>query len=165
MYCFIGETEKSARITYAELHASVARLAKSLRRIGVTPGDRVAAYTPNLIETAIAMLATASIGAIWCSCATDIGAEATLERFGQVEPKVLFTADGYFYKGKTFNTLAKAAEVARSLPSLVKVIVIEYAEEKADISGIPNSVYYDEFVANDEQPEIQFEQLPFEHPL
>ena len=164
-FIFIGETQKSARITYAELHASVARLAKSLRRIGVTPGDRVAAYTPNLIETAIAMLATASIGAIWCSCATDIGAEATLERFGQVEPKVLFTADGYFYKGKTFNTLAKAAEVARSLPSLVKVIVIEYAEEKADISGIPNSVYYDEFVANDEQPEIQFEQLPFEHPL
>jgi acetoacetyl-CoA synthetase len=91
---FRGETQRSRRMTYAELHETVARLAKSLRRIGVAPGDRVVAYMPNLIETAVAMLAATSIGATWSSCATDIGPQAALDRLGQVEPKVLFTADG-----------------------------------------------------------------------
>jgi len=152
-------------MTYAELYDCVARLAKSLRGIGVKPGDRVAAYMPNLMETAIAMLATTSIGAVWASCATDLGTEAALDRLGQIEPKVLFTVDGYFYRGRTFDSLAKASEIARGIPSLEKVIVVRYAGEESHISHISNSVYYDEFLAREEQLEIHFEQLPFEHPV
>jgi acetoacetyl-CoA synthetase len=163
-FIFKGETQKYAKLTYAELYNSVARLAKALREMGVKPGDRVAAYMPNLIETAIAMLAATSIGAVWASCATDLGAQATLERFGQIEPKILFTVDGYFYKGKTFNALVNVVEVARGIPSLEKVIVVRYRGGKSDISHIPNSVYYDRFIASGKQPEIQFEQLPFDHP-
>jgi len=164
-FIFKGETQESASMSYAELYNSVARLAKSLRKIGVKPGDRVAAYMPNLTETAIAMLAATSIGAVWSSCGTELGAQATVDRLGQVEPKVLFTVDGYFYKGKAFNSLASAGEIARGIPSLEKVIVVSYMGEKSDISHIPNSVYYDEFIASEEKPEIQFEQLPFEHPV
>jgi len=164
-FIFKGETQKSARMTYAELYNSVARLAKSLREIGIKPGDRVAAYMPNLIETAIAMLATTSIGAIWSSCATDLGPQATLDRLGQIVPKVLFTADGYFYKGKAFNSLANVDEVVREIPSVEKVIVVRFTGENTDISHIPNSVYYDQFIPREGQLEIQFEQLPFDHPV
>ncbi|RLC85824.1 MAG: acetoacetate--CoA ligase [Chloroflexi bacterium] len=164
-FIFRGETQKSATMTYAELYDSVARLAKSLREIGVAPGDRVAAYMPNLIETAIAMLAATSIGATWASCATDLGPAAALDRLGQVEPKVLFTVDGYFYKNKLFNTLGNAAQVAREIPSLEKVVVVPYATEKPDISLIPNGVHYEDFLAEEDYLPLQFEQLPFDHPV
>ena len=164
-FVFKGENQKSARMSYAELYDSVARLAKSLREMGVAPGDRVVGYMPNMIETAVAMLATTSIGAIWSSCATDIGPMAALDRFGQIEPKVLFTADGYFYKGKTFDTLLKAAEIAKGIPSIKKVIVASYIEEKPDIGYIPNSVHYDDFLSKESGLEIKFEQLPFDHPV
>jgi acetoacetyl-CoA synthetase len=164
-FIFRGETQQATTMTYAELYDAVARLAKSLRQIGVKPGDRVVAYMPNLPETAIAMLAATSAGAVWSSCATDLGAQATLDRLGQVEPKVLFTVDGYFYKGKSFSSLANADEIVKGIPSLEKVIVVPYMEEKPDISHIPNSVYYDRFIAGEERLEIQFEQLPFEHPV
>ncbi len=163
-FVFRGETQKSARMTYAELYDSVARLAKSLRDAGVKPGDRVAAYMPNLMETAIAMLAATSVGAVWASCATDLGAQATLDRLGQVEPRVLFVVDGYYYKAKTFNSLVNAEEVIRQIPSLKKVVVVRYTGAESDISHIPNAVYYDQFLAKEKQPEIQFEQLPFDHP-
>jgi len=162
-FTFKGETQKSARMTYAEVYNSVARLGKSLREIGIVPGDRVCAYMPNLMETAIAMLATTSIGATWASCGADLGAQAALDRLGQIEPKVLFTADGYFYKGNTFNTLLKAEETAKGIPSLEKVIVASYVEAKPDISNIPNSAHYDDFLSPEKQPKIQFEQLPFDH--
>lgn len=162
-FIFKGETQKSATMTYAELYDTVARLAQSLREIGVAPGDRVAAYMPNLIETAVAMLAATSIGATWASCATDIGPQAALDRLGQVGPKVLFTVDGYFYKSRLFDTRGNAAEVAKGIPSLEKVIVVSYATEKPDISPIPNAVHYEDFSAREKQPSIQFEQLPFDH--
>jgi len=164
-FIFRGEDKKHTRMTYAELYYTVARLAKSLREMGVKPGDRVAAYMPNLIETAVAMLATTSIGAVWASCATDLGPGAVLDRLGQIEPKVLFTVDGYFYKAKTFSSLANATEIANGIPSLEKVIVVRYTEADSDISQVPNAVYYDVFTAQEEKPEIQFEQLPFSHPL
>jgi len=172
-FIFRGETQKSATMTYAELDDAVARLAKSLREMGVGPGDRVVAYMPNLIETAVAMLAATSMGATWASCATDIGPLAALDRLGQVEPKILFTVDGYFYKGKLFDTRGNAAKVAKAIPSLEKVIVVSYATEKPDISSIPNAVHYRNFLAEGKQPTtrgehrrtIQFEQLPFDHPL
>jgi acetoacetyl-CoA synthetase len=163
-FIFRGETQKSVRMTYAELYGSVARLAESLRGLGIRPGDRVAAYMPNMIETAVAMLASTSIGAVWASCATDIGPGAAIDRFGQIAPRVLFTVDGYFYKGKGFDTLANAAEIAGRIPGIEKVIVAGYREGKPDINRIPNSVRYDDFLAPG-TPEIQFEQLPPDHPV
>ena len=163
-FIFKGETQKSVKMSYAELYDSVARLAESLRKIGIKPGDRVAGYMPNMIETAVAMLAATSIGAVWASCATDIGSGAAIDRFGQIEPRVLFTADGYFYKGKPFNSLANAAEIVKGVPSVERVIVARYREEKPDISHISNSVYYDDFLSQG-KPEIRFEQLPADHPL
>ena len=164
-FIFRGENRKSARMTYAELYAQVGRLANSLRKMGIRPGDRVVAYMPNLMETAIAMLAATSIGATWASCGAELGAPAALDRLGQIEPKVLFTADGYWYKGKTFNTLPKAEKVAKKIPSLEKVVVVSYVQEKPDISSIPNAVNYRDFLSPEEQTEIKFEQLPPDHPL
>jgi len=164
-FVFRGETQKSAKMTYAEVYTVVSRLAKSLREVGVQPGDRVAAYMPNLMETAMAMLAATSVGAVWSSCATDIGPQAALDRLGQIEPKVLFTVNGYFYKGKTFSSVGNAAEIVKGIPSLKKVVVVSYTDEKPDLSHIPNAVRYDDFLAREKQPPLQFEQLPFEHPV
>jgi len=164
-FIFRGETKKSAKMTYRELYWNVSRLAKSLREIGIAPGDRVVGYMPNLIETVIGMLAATSIGAVWSSCATDIGPLAALDRLGQIEPKVLITVDGYFYKGKPFNTLGNVVELTKGIPSLKKVIVVSYASDKPDISKIPNAVHYDEFLAKEKEPELKFEQLPFDHPV
>ncbi|MFU8796683.1 MAG: acetoacetate--CoA ligase, partial [Dehalococcoidia bacterium] len=163
-FVFRGETQKTVRMSYAGLHDAVARLARSLRDMGLKPGDRVAAYMPNMIETAVAMLASTSIGAVWASCATDIGAGAAIERFGQIEPKVLFTADGYFYKGKPFSSLDNAAHIADGIPSIEKVIVAGYREQRPDISHISDSVHYVEFLSEG-KPELRFEQLPADHPV
>jgi acetoacetyl-CoA synthetase len=164
-FIFRGENRKSARMTYAELYNSVASLAKPLREIGVAPGDRVAAYMSNLMETAIAMLAATSVGAIWSSCGIELGPRAVVDRFGQIEPKVLFTVDGHPYKGKIFNDLPHVERIAKGIPSLEKIIVVPYMEEKPDISYIPNSVLYSDFVSLEGQLEIRFEQLPFDHPV
>lgn len=163
-FVFRGETVKSATMTYRQLYATVARVAQSLRQIGVQPGDRVVGYMPNLIETAVAMLAATSIGAVWSSCATDLGASAALDRLGQVEPKVLFTVDGYYHKGQLFDTRANAAELAKQIPSLIQTIVVPYATNAPDIAMIPRAVRYDDFLARD-ATEIRFEQLPFDQPL
>jgi acetoacetyl-CoA synthetase len=164
-FIFKGETQTSKHMTYAELYDVVARLARSLHESGIVPGDRVVGYMPNLIETAVAMLAATSLGATWSSCATDIGPAAAIERLGQIEPKIMITADGYFYKGKQFDTLGHAAEVAQGIRSLKKVIVVPYTREKSDISEIPGAVHYDEFLSQDDHLKIEFEQLPFDHPL
>jgi len=164
-FIFRGETRKSARMTYAELCDSVARLAKPLREMGVTPGDRVAAYMPNILETAVAMLAATSIGAIWSSCGTELGPGAVLDRLGQIDPKVLFTVDGYPYKGKTFNILPNIEKLAKGIPSLEKIVVVPYMEEKPDIGYIPNSVHYNDLISQERQTEIRFKQLPFDHPV
>ncbi|NWF86878.1 acetoacetate--CoA ligase [Candidatus Bathyarchaeota archaeon] len=162
---FKGELQKSERISYSELYDSVARLAQSLRESGISPGDRVAAYMPNIMETAIAMLATTSISATWSSCGTELGPKAVLDRFGQISPKVLFTVAAYPYKGKSFNVLANVEEIARGISSLEKVIVVPYVEEKPGISRIPNSMLYDDFVYHKEKLQIRFEQLPFDNPV
>ena len=164
-FIFKGETQTSKQMTYAELYDSVARLVKSLRETGVGVGDRVVGYMPNLIETAVAMLAATSLGATWSSCATDIGPAAAIERLGQIEPKVMITAEGYFYKSKAFDTLAHAAEVAHGIPSLQKVIVVSYTRERPDIAQIPNAVHYEDFLAKGNNLEIPFQQLSFDHPL
>ena len=164
-FVFKGETQKYSRMSYRELYTTVARLAKSLRELGVKPGDRVAGYMPNMMETAIAMLAATSVGAVWSSCATDIGSQAALDRLGQIEPNVLFTVNGYYYKGKVFSSLGNAAEVAKGIPSLKKVVVVSYPDDKSDLKSIPNAVRYEDFLSKDMQPPLEFEQLPSDHPV
>ena len=164
-FIFHGENVVSDGMTYGELYDAVARLATSLKEMGITPGDRVAAYMPNLMETAIAMLATTSIGAVWSSCATDLGPGAVLDRLGQIEPKVLFVVDGYFYKGKAFSSLGNAAEIACGIPSLQKVVVVHYSRSEEDISSISKAVTYEDFISSKTGLEIEFAQLPFSHPL
>jgi acetoacetyl-CoA synthetase len=161
---FRSEGKQRVQITYAKLYSMVSRLAHSLRAEGVEPGDRVVGYMPNLIETAVAMLAAASVGATWSSCATDIGAPAALERLGQVKPKILFTADGYIYKGKVVNTLPHATEVAAGIPSLKKVVVVSYTQTRPDIGPIPGATHWEDFLEAESGLEIEFEQLPFDHP-
>ncbi len=164
-FIFRGETQQSDRMTYSELFDSVARLAKPLRKIGVTSGDRVAAYMPNLMETAIAMLAATSIGGIWSSCGIELGPRAVVDRLSQIEPKVLFTVGGYPYKGKVFDVLPRLGKIAEGIPSLEKVVVVPYLKEKLDIGHIPNAICYDDFASAQRQPQIQFEQLPSNHPV
>jgi acetoacetyl-CoA synthetase len=164
-FVFSGETQKSARMTYAELYDSVARLAKPLRKIGVASKDRVAAYMPNLMETAIAMLAATSIGAIWSSCGTELGPGAVVDRLGQIEPKVLFAVGGYPYKGKVFDVLPRLGKIAKGVPSLERIVVVPYVIEKPDIRHVPNSVLYDDFISEKGPVDIRFEQLPSDHPV
>jgi acetoacetyl-CoA synthetase len=104
---FNGEWQVRRTLTYAELYDQVARLARSLKSLGVTAGDRVAGFMPNMPEAIIGMLAAASLGAVWSSCSPDFGFQGVMDRFGQIQPKLLITADGYFYNGKTFDCLAK----------------------------------------------------------
>lgn len=162
---FKGEGLPVRRMTYAGLYDEVARIAASLREAGVEPGDRVVGFMPNMPETIIAMLAATSCGATWSSCSPDFGIMGVLDRFGQIKPKVLFAADGYFFKGKRFDSLARISDILKKLPSIDKVVVVPYTEEDPDISGLPNAVRYDEFKAGEAGLEIEFAQLPFEHPV
>src|SRR3569833_1327608 len=120
-------------ISYKDLRDNVARIAAGLRALGVVAGDRVAAFMPNVPETMIAMLAAASIGATWSSCSPDFGVHGVVDRFGQIAPKVLFTADGYFYAGKTLDSLGFFAEVLKHLPSVERVVVVPYVSSDPDL--------------------------------
>jgi len=162
---FWGEDRIKSRISYAELHDEVSRLAQALRAAGVKSGDRVAAYMPNLPGTVIAMLAATSLGAIWSSCSPDFGVQGVLDRFGQIEPKVLFAADGYFYNGKTIDVIGRLKDIAENLPSLQKIIVVPYTRRDPDIGDIPRAIDVHEFMAPHQPRAIDFERLPFDHPL
>jgi acetoacetyl-CoA synthetase len=162
---FWGENKVRRKLTFRELYDQVSSTAQALRALGVQPGDRVAGFMPNMPEAIIAMLATASIGAIWSSCSPDFGAQGVLDRFGQIAPKVLFCVDGYYYSGKTHDTLARIAEVARQLPSLARVVVVPYLLPRPIIEEIPNAVHLGSFVAAYPPREIDFAQLPFDQPL
>jgi len=165
-FIFQGETKVTKQITYKELNKTVARLAKSLKEMGVKVGDRVVSYIPNLIETPIAMLAATAIGATWASCGAELQPSAVIDRFGQIEPKVLISVDGYFYRDKEFNIISNAKAVVDAIPSIEKVIVVSYISQgKPDISSIANAVHWDDFISKDEDPTLDFEQLPFDHPL
>ena len=142
---FRGEDKIRREWSWKQVRHEVFALATALRQLGLQPGDAVAAYMPNMPETIIAMLATAAVGAVWCSCATDIGPGAAFDRLGQVDPKVLFTTDGYLYKGKTFDTTANAALVASRMERLEKVVVCHYAGDRARIKDIPKSSAWEDF--------------------
>lgn len=162
---FQGEGQEPVKMTYRELYEEVARVAKSLRDMGIKPGDRVVGFMPNMHNTTIAMLSATSIGAIWSSCSPDFGIKGVLDRFGQIKPKCIFTANGYRFKGKEFDSLERIRNILKELPTIEKVVVVPYTDPSPDISGIPNAVYWDDFKAKGDVPELKFEQLPFEHPL
>ena len=162
---FKGEGLPTARISYADLYDQVARLAKSLRDAGIRMGDRIAGYVPNITETIVAMLATTSIGAIWSSCSPDFGVKGVMDRFGQIEPRILFTADGYFYNGKSHDSLTKISEVTQQTPSIEKVIVIPYTNKAPDLSKVPKGILYGDFLSDESGLELEFQQTPFDHPL
>ncbi len=161
---FRGEDSVRRTLTYNELYREVSKVAASLKKLGITPGDRVVGFIPNMPEAIIAMLAATSLGAVWSSCSPDFGIKGVLDRFGQTQPRVLFTADGYFFKGKTIDSLERIAGIIKELPSIEKIVVVPYTKEKPDCSNLPNAVLYNDFKA-DKAEEIEFVQLPFSHPV
>ena len=162
---FRGEDRVRRSLTFRELHDAVSVLAQALRAAGVTTGDRVAGYLPNMPETVAAMLATTSIGAIWSSASPDFGVQGVVDRFGQIEPKVLFSADGYFYGGKRFDSIGRLAPIAAQIPSIERIVVVPYTTTAPDLSAATKAVTLDEFVAGRTPAGIEFERLPFDHPL
>ena len=162
---FRGEDKVEWKFTYKELYNTVAKLAQSLRNIGVRSGDRVAAFMPNLPHTIMAMLATSSIGAIWSSCSPDFGVAGVLDRLGQISPKILFTVDGYYYNGKQLSCHEKIIDITKHLTNLEKIIIVNYANLNNDISAIKNSCSFDDFIKDSNAKTINFEQLAFNHPL
>jgi acetoacetyl-CoA synthetase len=161
---FKGEGRPTVSITYAELSQQVARLAKSLRDMGIKPGDRVGGFMPNMIETVVAMLAASSIGAVWSSCSPDFGIKGVLDRFGQIEPRVLFTANGYQYNGKEYDSLGRIAEILKELPTIEKVVVVPYTDPNPDPGRVRDGVLFEDFLA-EEATDLRFEQVPANHPL
>jgi len=164
---FRGEEKVLRRMTYGELYLRVARLAAAMKAEGIVADDVVAAYMPNLPETLITLLAASSIGAVFTSASPDFGVQGVLDRFGQVAPKLLFVADGYFYNGKMLDSLDKVAQIVAGLPTVRKVIVSPYVRETGhDLSAIPHALTRGDFVApHRAQTEIEFAPLPFAHPL
>jgi acetoacetyl-CoA synthetase len=159
-----GEDGVHGEISHAELYRRVAGVASALRTMGVERGDRVAGYLPNIPETVIAMLAANSIGAVWSSCSPDFGVQGVLDRFCQIEPKVLFCAAAYRYNGKVFDCLDRVRELVGKMPSIERVVVTPYVAEQVSLSGLPNAVMWNDF-ADASATEIDFAQLPFDHPL
>ena len=160
---FRCEDRISKTLSFAELYNQVSKTAQHLKELGVTKGDRVAGFLPNFAGSIVAMLATASVGAIWSSCSPDFGEQGVIDRFGQIEPKVLFCVDGYFYNGKTHNCLDKIKSFTARLPSLKQVVIFDYASLSNII--INNSISYQEILENYEAIEIGFERVGFDHPL
>ncbi len=160
---FTNERGNRRELSYRQLRMDVARVAAGLRDLGIAPGDRVAGFMPNLPETVVAMLATTSIGAVWTSCSPDFGLNGVLDRFGQVEPRVLFTADGYFYGGKTLDSLAAIKGVLERLPSVERVVVVPYVDPDPDVGRLPNAVNYRAF--GRAGAALEFRRGPFDAPL
>ena len=161
---FQSENADRKIISYNELYDEVEKVASTLRKMGIKNGDRIVGIMPNLAETVIAMLATTSIGAIWSSCSPDFGTQGILDRFTQINPKIIFASDGYFYKGKSFDSLNKLKDLLNHLPSVRKVIITPFVRENPDISSINNSLVWNDFIDPKPNP-IIFEQVPFDHPL
>ena len=160
---FYGEDGTQSSLSYRELHDQVSRLARSMREMGIVKNDRVAGFMPNIPETIITMLATASIGAIWSSCSPDFGIKGVLDRFQQIEPKLIFAADGYLYNGKTIDCLSKLKNILTYLPSIKKTIIVPFTGD-SNTNVIKNSMLWNDFLHKD-SGDIIFEQLPFDHPL
>src|SRR5215472_6279192 len=162
---FWGEDKVKRRLSHAELYDTVSRLAQAFAADGVGPGDRVAGYLPNMPETVIAMLAATSLGAVWSSCSPDFGVKGVLDRFGQIEPKILVLAEGYFYNGKAFDCLDKAREILLQLPSVKRVVVAPLTRDNPTLSGLRNAMLLPAYLVPHRPGPIAFARLPFDHPL
>jgi acetoacetyl-CoA synthetase len=160
---FRGEDNVKKTITYKELFDEVHKVAEGLKRLGIKKGDRVAGFMPNMPETIIAMLAASSIGAIWSSSSPDFGIKGVLDRFSQIEPKIIFSADGYYFKGKIFDSQEKLKGILDKLPSVENVVMIKYTGN-LDLETMPKAMSWED-LAQPSKEEMTFEQLPFDHPL
>ncbi|MDX1496370.1 MAG: acetoacetate--CoA ligase [Salinisphaeraceae bacterium] len=161
---FASETTPLTTISWDELRNEVTDLAYALRQSGVQPGDRVVGFMPNIPQTMIACLAAASVGAIWSGCAPDFGATTVLDRFQQIQPRVLFTVDGYRYGGKDFERSKEVQSIVKGLPSLEKVVYLPYLNPEA-VAPVEGAVHWNDFVKHVANTAPQFEQLDFDHPL
>jgi acetoacetyl-CoA synthetase len=162
---FSGEAHLRRSLSHAELYAQVARVVQALQAAQVGPGDRVAGLMPNIPETVVAMLATTALGAVWSSCSPDFGVEGVLDRFGQIDPKILFTADGYLYNGKRHDGMAQLPELLQRLPSVQRAIVVPYTKDVSTAPLPERALSYPSAIAEFESAQIRFQRLPFNHPL
>ncbi len=162
---FRREDGLKRQLTFRELREEVGRLQAALQAAGLRPGDRVAAILPNIPEAVVAVLAVASLGAVWSSCSPDFGAPGVLDRFGQIEPKFLLAADGYLYKGQRFDGFEKLAAIQAGLPTVERTVVVAYTGEALSLRGLRNAVWWREFAGEGPAPEPKFARFPFDHPL
>ncbi len=162
---FRAEDKIERSLTWKALYDDVSRVARALTALGLKPGDRCAGFVPNAPEAVIGMLGATAIGGVWTSCSPDFGTQGVLDRFGQVEPTVLFACDGYYYNGVWQDTLDRVAEIVHGLRSVERVVIFSIRGEASDLSGIPGAVTWDEFIGNQDAGEIDFAHLPFGHPL
>ncbi len=165
-----SELRELSELSWGELRVQVAAIAAGLRELGVERGDRVVAYLPNIPEAIVAFLASASIGATWSSCSPDFGAASVIDRFAQIEPKVLFAVDGYRYGGKDFDRREVVAELRAAMPSLQHTVVVPYLDPDqdrapADSAKLSDTMNWEELIAAGEGAELRFERVPFDHPL
>jgi len=163
----LGTDERGRRveITYADLYVEVAKLSRSFREHGITAGDTIAGYLPNIPETVIAMLAASSIGAIWSSTSPDFGVQGVVDRFGQINPRIIIASDGYSYGGKSIDTLPVIRELTTTISSIEVVVIVPFLSNNPNINELDNVIGWEEFLAVDDDINIEFEQLPFDHPL
>jgi acetoacetyl-CoA synthetase len=160
-----SELRELDEMTWGELRSLTARIAGGLRELGVGPGDRVVAYLPNVPEAMAAFFACASIGAVWSSCSPDFGVRSVVDRFAQIEPKVLFAVDGYRYNGRDFDRMDVVAALEQQIPSLERTVLIPYLADAPDAGRLDKGVAFADLLARGESTELEFEQLPFDHPL
>ncbi len=163
---FRSENGTRRSVTFNELYDQVSSLTQELKSKGVGPGDRVVGYLPNMPESVAAMLAATALGAVWSSCSPDFGVQGVLDRFGQIEPKVFFCTDGYFYNGKRHDVRGKNAEILASLPSVEQVIVAPYDPgDRPDVDMMAGARLLADVTADHAPGDIEFAQVPFDHPL
>jgi acetoacetyl-CoA synthetase len=160
-----SELREQAEVTWGELRRDTARIAAGLRELGVSRGDRVVAYMPNVPEALAGFLACAGLGAVWSSCSPDFGARSVVDRFAQVEPKVLLAVDGYRYNGRDFDRMETVWQLEREMPSLERTVVLPYLASEPDLTGLERSMTWSELGEAGEGEELRFEQVPFDHPL
>ena len=162
---FWDESGAQRRLSYSDLTSEVSRAVQALQALGLRAGDRACAFIPNLPETGMLALAALSQGIVWSSCSPDFGVDGVVERFGQIEPKVLFCADGYRYNGQAHDSLERVSAIAERLPTLRKVVVVPYLDADVDVSDVPKAVRLDEWLRRYQPGDIAYAQLPFNHPV
>ncbi len=160
-----SELRPLAETTWRELERATAALAAALRASGIGPGDRVVAYLPNIVEALVGFHACASLGAVWSSCSPDFGIRSVVDRFAQIEPRVLLAVDGYRYGGRDHDRLDVVRELQRAIPTLERTVVVPYLDPEPDLGGLRSATSWDAFVAEGADDALSFEQVPFDHPL